>query len=243
MTNSKENLLNSISESFDAIYDDNRVTFLLLKRKNMYFNAVESKYNRPCKLLIDKFTDSLTLGEHTLHVNDVSISTSFGVDHIYQAINPSEALNQDICALKTDYPNRYLIEQAKTLGGRWDKNSKAWVFSSLVEDKVEEIAFLFYGQKIDIEVIVQKTLSAECASIYFMGYEIAKATGRDSGTVSPEFVAFTSTSQPFSGGSSKNWLTIIPEGTVFRMRIHKNLFNHFIDQVDEAFSIKILRDV
>lgn len=66
MTNSKENLLNSISESFDAIYDDNRVTFLLLKRKNMYFNAVESKYNRPCKLLIDKFTDSLTLGEHRL---------------------------------------------------------------------------------------------------------------------------------------------------------------------------------
>lgn len=82
-------------------------------------------------------------------------------------------------------------------------------------------------KKIDDTVLVQIVAKEDIRqwrnSIDYCGYVIAKASGRDSGAFVPPSVSQISGKKPTSGGSMKNWVTIIPAGSVFRLRVARFL--------------------
>ena len=58
----------------------------------------------------------------------------------------------------------------------------------------------------------------------FLGYTIAKSTGRDSGATLGEDV-YQVEGKISSGGSIKNWYTVIKEGSKFRLEVSKKLLS------------------
>ena len=108
--------------------------------------------------------------------------------------------------------------ELKKLSGKWDPDSRSWVLSKLVEDKVEEILKSQFGGynligKDAIVIRATKNIEEYGQGIYCLGREILAASGRDSGVKRGDGVAILS-GYPRSGGSVKHWKTIVPEGTV-----------------------------
>lgn len=115
------------------------VTLNIIKKNRVYF-ACEDKNKKAVKLKIDSNSESLTLGTHELLVNDVSVKSKYGVDAIYElAVNIEEQKSAGICTLQHFAYNQNLVEECKKLGGKWDEEAKAWVFSDVVQKEVEAL--------------------------------------------------------------------------------------------------------
>ena len=108
------------------------------------------------------------------------------------------------------------------MGGRWDSQSKAWVFSAIVEDKVEELDALFNTNIITAEITAKMEIHGGQGAVNFCGYPLAKAFGRDSGAKVCDGVALIK-GDIGSGGSQKNWATIVSVGSVFRLQVSATL--------------------
>jgi hypothetical protein len=110
------------------------------------------------------------------------------------------------------------VKAAKALGGKW--SSSSWAFSIHDEERVRALCIEIYGDDgttaierctLRIEWLEENYTThgpVECA-----GRVIASATGRDSGARLGEGVALIK-GKVTSGGSSKNWQTIVLVGTV-----------------------------
>lgn len=195
--------------------------FNITKRNRKYFAAVlEGKYD--CKILIDDNSNDLEIGDHQLSVDDISVRSKYGTDLIFKLSAPiSNQKSAGICTLKTPFYNEKMVSTCRKLGGKWDPTASAWVFSGLVCDKVDELDEKYNSRLIQIEVkVLQKFYEYESAAT-IAGFTIARAYGRDSGAKIGEGISFIE-GKPDSGGSRKNWATIIKEGSVFRMQIPEN---------------------
>lgn len=193
-------------------------TFNILKRNRKYF-AASMANGYKCKILIDANSDGLALGEHELDVDDISVRSKYGVDLIFKlkaSVEAQEAAG--ICSLRHYTYNDILIEKCRDLGGKWDSEEKAWVFSGLVEDEVELLDEQFNSDLIGVELTFKSEESVCCDAIRFCGLKLASASGRDSGAKLGDGVSLISGSVT-SGGSVKNWTTRITEGTVLRLQI------------------------
>ncbi len=193
-------------------------SFNVIKRNRKYFAAVlNGKFD--CKILIDSNSESLELGSQELEVEDISVRTKYGTDLIFKLSAPAEEQKEmGIITLKPQMYNEKLVAQCHKLGGKWDSTAAVWVFSALVADKVEELDEKYNSTLISIEVkVLQKFYEYESAAT-IAGFTIARAYGRDSGAKIGEGIAFIEGS-PDSGGSRKNWATVVKEGSVFRMQI------------------------
>ena len=126
--------------------------------------------------------------------------------------------------------NSLLVDRCKKLGGRWDGEERAWVFSGLVESEVEEMDEVYNSNLIAVELKALDDISERHSSVKFLGYSIAKATGRDSGATLSEGVSLIS-GRVTSGGSMKNWTTFISEGTVIRLMVPELLLENSIDDL------------
>lgn len=196
-------------------------TFTITKRNRKYFAAkLENKYE--CKIIIDENSESLELGTHTLEVDDISVRSKYGTDLIFRLSAPAkQQKDAGICTLRAPY-NKNLTESCHRLGGKWDGSEKAWVFTGLVAEQVEELDEKYNSRLVGIEVKMLRDYYEHTAPIYIAGFEIAKAFGRDSGAKLADGIAIISGKAPYSCGSAKNWATEIAEGTVFRMQIPEN---------------------
>tara|TARA_R110001583_G_scaffold187646_1_gene349073 strand:+ start:4504 stop:5163 length:660 start_codon:yes stop_codon:yes gene_type:complete len=212
----------------------------IIKKNRKYYAAIDNGYK--CKVLIDTNSEELELGEQELMLEDISVRTKYGTDIIFKlAVSVTEQEQASICTLKHQFFNVLLVEQCRNLGGRWDKEAYVWVFSSIVEDKVQELDELFNSEVLNIEVEILNSVKRETGAYCLFGMPIARAFDRDGGAKLCEGVALIS-GEIRSSGSRKYWDTEICGDSVLRFQVPKLLFEQFEEEYTSTgnFKFKIL---
>jgi len=191
--------------------------FNILKKNRKYFAATKGGYK--CKILIDDNSQALELGAVDIDVEDISVRTKYGTDLIFKLTADAETqAAAGICTLQHYTYNKLLVEQCHKLGGKWDAESKAWIFKDFVADKVEELDYLYNSELTNYQIEFEDDYSEHNAPVYLFGVKVAEATGRDSGATLGNDVALIA-GRVDSGGSMKNWGTKIKEGTILRLSL------------------------
>ena len=210
--------------------------FTLLKKNRKYFAAIVKGHK--AKIIIDSNSEDLPLGEHTLDLEDKSVRTKYGTDLIFE-LKGSAKEQQDagICTLTAPY-NTLLVEQCRELGGKWDGQASTWVFSGLISDQIEELEALYSEDMTPVQITALEQCEGYQDPVTCAGVVIARASGRDSGAELGHDIAKVSGSIN-SGGSVKNWKTIVKEGSVFRFMMPKGL----IELVDtDDWCIEVIKN-
>ncbi|WP_067587277.1 hypothetical protein [Endozoicomonas ascidiicola] len=147
-------------------------TFSILKKNRKYFSAKLNGYK--CKILIDKNSENLEVGCHNLIVEDKSVRSKYGTDLIFALIgSPDEQQEAGITSLKHPYYNKDLVQRCRDLGGKWDEEQKAWIFTSIVEDKVEQLDAYYNSVLINCKLFFdQKQIIRD--GFYFKGYGLIR---------------------------------------------------------------------
>lgn len=123
-------------------------------------------------------------------------------------------------AVETPY-NPEFVRRIKKAGGKWNAGKKTWECDERSIESVRAIMREVYGmddlpqELVTVKVTVGgKAISEDTGPIVMFGRTIASAFGRDSGAKVGEGVVFESGTCR-SGGSMKNWYTVIEAGSVF----------------------------
>jgi hypothetical protein len=171
-------------------------------------------------------------------VSDISVRSKYGTDLIFKLTSSIEEQEESgICTLKTTFYNKILVDKCHNLGGKWDADQKAWIFSGIVEDKVEMLDEKYNSKMIPVEIsFIERYGSDTNEPLDLIGFNIATATGRDSGARIGRGVSLIKGSLT-SGGSIKNWCTVARKGTVIRMHIPELC----IDELSGEYDISITR--
>lgn len=126
-------------------------------------------------------------------------------------------------AVYTPY-NAEFVKRVKLTGGRWDGTKKCWKVPEVNVPDVREAMRAVYGrddqpvaETVDVDLIFGDEVYELRGPVTILGRTIASAWGRDSGARPGDGVIFTAGS-PKSGGSVKNWRTVVPEGCVVKLR-------------------------
>lgn len=188
------------------------------KKNRKYFACTHNGFE--VKLVIDAASENLSLGEQELLIEDVSVRTKFGTDLIYKVVG--EITKDKIVTLQSHCYNDWLVDSCRKLGGKWDAEASAWVFSPIVEQEVDELDRLFNEDLMVIDIEALDDIVSYIGSVTFMGYTVARAFGRSSGAKLGTKVKQLDGSIS-SGGSAKNWFTLVKKGSRFRLEISKNL--------------------
>lgn len=131
-----------------------------------------------------------------------------------------EVLNEKAYVI-TPY-NADFIKAIKGIGGaRWNREHSAWEIPANSIEQAREIMRNVYGEddlpdtspRVEVRLSFTKDVTACCEAVTIYGKTVARAYGRDSGARPGEDVAFV-TGKPTSGGSMKNWTSVVPEGCV-----------------------------
>ena len=134
-------------------------------------------------------------------------------------------VNNGMASVYTPY-NKDFIAKIKAIGGRkWNAAEKCWMVPETEIDTVRQYMMDVYGEtdqlddseKVTVRVTFNKDAYAKCDGIVLFGKTIARAWGRDSGAKVGDEATFEKGS-PKSGGSVRNWNTIIPEGSIVKIR-------------------------
>lgn len=117
--------------------------------------------------------------------------------------------------------NADFVAKIKGIGGsRWEASNKCWSVPAESVDQVREIMMAVYGRTdqttektCTIRLTFEKSMCEYRAPVAIYGKTIASAFGRDTGARAGDDVAFVE-GKPASGGSVKNWTSIVPSGSV-----------------------------
>lgn len=119
--------------------------------------------------------------------------------------------------------NKSFVTRIKVLGAKWDADARCWVVDESALEEAREVMREVYGQddrpvteSVDVILHFCEDVGVFCAGVEVLGRTIATAFGRDSGAKVGEGVMFLQ-GQPRSGGSAKNWMTIVPAGCVVKL--------------------------
>lgn len=112
----------------------------------------------------------------------------------------------------------------KKLNARWDSDLSAYVVPDIVKDVAQNLKEKWEGELITVQITSSECLSAWTQPIYFAGYKIAEAYGRDSGAKLGKCVSQIS-GEIGSAGSAKNWLTVIEKGSIFRLQMLRSMLS------------------
>ena len=114
---------------------------------------------------------------------------------------------------KTPRINVNFNNAVKKLGGFW--NGEAWEVSSDFDAKLQKLHDKYFGcEKVPLKITAKERISESRGPVLFAGFVVTRAFGRDSGAKLGTGVALISGDHD-SGGSVKNWLTIVDEKSVF----------------------------
>ena len=122
-------------------------------------------------------------------------------------------------AINSPY-NADFADKMHLLGGEWTGNT--WEIEKELENNVIESLYECYGWEpetdyVRLEITFNEEEKAGRKSYSLFGRSVARAYGRDSGAKPADGIVFTE-KQPVSGGSMKNWATIIPKGSVILIK-------------------------
>jgi hypothetical protein len=121
-------------------------------------------------------------------------------------------------AVESPY-NPEFVSKIKKAGGRWNSSNKTWEVDERSVEAVRAIMREVYGQDdlpqelVTVKVTVgEDSIDEWCAPVVLFGRTIASAFGRDGGARVGEGVCFEKGGCD-SGGSMKNWYTIVSAGS------------------------------
>ena len=137
--------------------------------------------------------------------------------------------------IKSTY-NKHLVNEARKFGGIWIAKEKHWQFSELVSDEVKELNEKYNTNLVIIEAKAKEEIRQLTGSVLCFGYMVAFAFNRDSGAKVGENAALIS-GEIKSGGSAKNWCTIVEKDSVFKICVSLYVLNNFSDK---NWEIKVL---
>lgn len=119
--------------------------------------------------------------------------------------------------------NKSFANRIKVLGAKWDADARCWVVDESALKDARAVMRDVYGQddrpvteSVDVILHFCEDVVVYCSGVEVLGRTIATAFGRDSGAKVGEGVMFLQ-GQPRSGGSAKNWQTIVPAGCVVKL--------------------------
>lgn len=140
--------------------------------------------------------------------------------------------------------NPLFVRKIKSIGGAmWDGYEKCWKIPSSAVDTVREIMIDVYGEsdlpddveKVNIRVNFPDGAAEFRSPVVVFGRVIASAYGRDSGAKVGDGVVFIK-GEPDSGGSVKNWKTVIPDGSI--VEIH----NIPVTALNDSYDYEIVEE-
>lgn len=118
--------------------------------------------------------------------------------------------------------NAEFVKAIKGIGGaRWNRDKSAWAIPADCADQAREIMRRVYGEddrpdcgeRVDVRLTFDSSVSEWQSAVTIYGKTISRAYGRDSGARCGDDVAFVE-GQPESGGSVKNWTSVVPQGSI-----------------------------
>ena len=125
-------------------------------------------------------------------------------------------------AVYTPY-HKDFVSRVKLMQGRWDADERCWTVPDCCLEDVRQAMRDIYGrddspvsETVDVTLRFLSEVSEPRNAVCLLGRMIAQAYGRDSGAKTGSGVAFLE-GEPKSGGSAKNWDTIVPEGCVVKL--------------------------
>lgn len=217
----------------------------IIKKNRKYFACKKDGYK--CKLIINAGSENLAIGPHELVVEDRSVRTKYGTDLIYEIVgDATEQEDAGIVTLSHYTYNADLVEKCRDLGGRWDSETECWVFSTIVEDEVEELDDIYNSELVPIEISVApnsdgdiEPVTQHTGPVEFLGYTIARARGRDSGAKIGDIVSLMR-GRVYSSGSMKNWRSCVSSDAIIRLKIPSKLLDIYT-QTDDKIGGWIIR--
>lgn len=153
-------------------------------------------------------------------------------------------LNESELLVNIEYCS-HAIRKIKNLGqAKWDSTLIGWRVGSDYEDEIRQILIEYFGtdgsfseKRVNIELVANQDIQILKKPVLFAGKVIAQAFNRDSGARVGENVALIE-GQINSGGSSKNWETIVEKGSRFKlMHVNEQLLSF---ENDKLFTYKTL---
>lgn len=124
--------------------------------------------------------------------------------------------------VETPYNAEFVSALKSSVSGcKWDKDARKWIVPASGEETLKNLLAKHFGYRpgaSGVTVIIQAKaeLHEYGNSVSFHGIPIARATGRDSGARVCENVCLLE-GKITSGGSVKNWQTVIRAGAKFRV--------------------------
>lgn len=119
--------------------------------------------------------------------------------------------------------NGSFVSKIKLLGAKWFADGRCWVIDESALEDARAVMREVYGQDdrpvtecVDVILHFDEDIKGYRSGVEVLGRTIATAFGRDSGAKVGEGVMFLQ-GQPKSGGSVKNWDTIVPAGCVVKL--------------------------
>ena len=123
--------------------------------------------------------------------------------------------------------NRDFVAAIKSnIGGRkWDSDERCWTVPEEALPQVRQIMMDVYGEtdlpdaggSVTVKLTIKQDLSEYCDGVIRFKKVLALARDRDSGARAGEDVTYLE-GEPTSGGSCKNWESIVPAGCVVLLR-------------------------
>ena len=122
--------------------------------------------------------------------------------------------------------NRDFVNAIRNVGGRkWDADDKCWTVPEEALPQVRQIMMTIYGEtdlpgtcgSVTVKVTFKEEYSERRDDVIIFKKVIASARGRDSGAHPGDDVTFIE-GEPTSGGSMKNWESVVPAGCVVLLR-------------------------
>jgi len=118
--------------------------------------------------------------------------------------------------------NENFVERIKNAGARWDDMNKAWVMDDRLIETARLLLKEIFGEddtpskKVNVRVKAKNEIHKTQGDVMIFGKIVSSAKGRDTGARIGEKVSYVK-GGPKSGGSVKNWKSIVPEGSIISL--------------------------
>ena len=191
-----------------------------------------------------KFINELTARDGNAEYSEIKSRVFEALDRIYgfskasgsTSTNNNQQSEVNMCNIKVNIENgrakvftpfnRDFVAAIRSVGGRkWDADDKCWTVPEESLPQVRQIMMDVYGEtdlpgtcgSVTVKVTFKEEYSERRDDVIIFKKVIASARGRDSGARPGDDVTYLE-GEPTSGGSMKNWESVVPAGAVVLLR-------------------------
>ncbi|MEZ9233722.1 hypothetical protein AB4259_21930 [Vibrio amylolyticus] len=218
--------------------------FEVIERAEHYFRCyIDGVKGKHCRIVIDENSDELPLGCHKLHVEEITdIYKHFGRDSVFRMTLPfSEQGSIEICTLNAGRHNQKTYRECVRLGGKWEPIISEWVFSSSVNDQVENLRQIVHSEPVTVEAEFKETISQPGRDLTLFGFELVKGLNVNFTPILSQGVTLKKGDISYIVGTTSK--SIARAGTVVRLVVPKLMLesDKFREDYFAAISYRTIR--